>query len=253
MDDERQRGGINDCSMNNDGYIHSHRRDRDHWTWKDPYYRWWADIRYEVNFKPGGTNIKGKHIECGRGQSIRSYASWADRWCVDKNKVRRFFDLLVKHKEISIEVIPNRTIRLTVMNYNYISPCADPYKSTTAKDTEYQRTPSGPLESEKSDPYIPTGTMDTEYQWTPSITKNGPNRRREEVFNSENSSGKKETSSELDLTSQNVKVEAHDNSNMTYGEKQKFILERAEKKKSGRRLFTEEEIANRDTPYDCTH
>ena len=129
--------------MNNDGYIHSHRSDRDHWTWQNPrYYQWWSDIRFEVNYKPGGANIKGKYIECGRGQSIRSVTSWASRWNTNRNTVKRFFKLLVDHKEISIEVIPNRTIRLTVLNYNYYSPSCTTPKPTVSSVSEDRVPPS---------------------------------------------------------------------------------------------------------------
>lgn len=90
----------------------------EHWIWKDPVkLKWWLDILMTVNFKDAKILIGNQVVECKRGQSLLSLQSWADRWKVDKSKVRRFFILLQSEKIIDTESV-QKTTRLTVLKYD---------------------------------------------------------------------------------------------------------------------------------------
>lgn len=100
------------------GWIKIDRGIKDHWLWKDPIkFQWWIDIILTVNFKDTKINIGNRVVECKRGQSLLSLQSWADRWKVDKSKVRRFFVLLQDCKIINTESVQKTTL-LTVLNYD---------------------------------------------------------------------------------------------------------------------------------------
>jgi hypothetical protein len=104
--------------MATNGWIKIDRAITKHWLWKDPIkLKWWLDIIISVNFKDYKELVGGQVIECKRGESLLSLQSWADRWVVDKSKVRRFFILLQKEKIIDIDSV-QKTTRITVLNYD---------------------------------------------------------------------------------------------------------------------------------------
>lgn len=100
------------------GWIKIDRNIVNHWLWKDPIkLKWWIDILMTVNFKDAKVLLGNQVVECKRGQSLLSLQSWADRWKVDKSKVRRFFILLQSEEIINTESV-QKTTRLTVLKYD---------------------------------------------------------------------------------------------------------------------------------------
>ena len=185
------------------------------------------DILLDVNYKPDHFNVDGKLILCGRGQSVKSLHSWAQRWSVNRNVARKFFRLLAREGMISMENI-KRTTRLTVLSYNNFQKSMTqptPSISESCRDAvpnphptyDKIRTQLTPSESESN--------KDT----VPNLKKIlYPNRSNEEVFNQENSSEKKS------CLKKNIEKEFE--------------------------MFTESEEAkilmfspDRQTPYDPTH
>ena len=111
------------------GWILIHRRIQDNWLWqKRPFTEGqaWIDMLLMVNHKQESVLIKGAYYECGRGESMRSLDSWAERWGWHRSKVRRFFDKLEKHGTI-VRIKPTctatrketpKTTHLKIVNYD---------------------------------------------------------------------------------------------------------------------------------------
>lgn len=100
-----------------EGWIKIHRGLSSHWIWKDSdKLKWWLDILLQVNHAPSKVNIGNQLYECGRGQSVMSLGTWANRWGVSKDKARNFLVLLEKDGMISHESL-GKTTRITVCNY----------------------------------------------------------------------------------------------------------------------------------------
>jgi len=102
------------------GWIKIHRQIRNHWVFKNAnYFKAWVAIILEVNHKPIKIVIEGELIECNRGQSANSLATWVkilgDDWTVQK--IRTFFKLLEKDGMINTEGL-RKTTRITVCNYD---------------------------------------------------------------------------------------------------------------------------------------
>lgn len=100
-----------------DGWIKVYREIKDHWIWKSGKLQWWLDILISVNKEPAKVYIKGKLVECGRGQSVRSLDSWAKDWMVTKKTVKTFFELLEMDTMLETENL-QITTRITVCNYD---------------------------------------------------------------------------------------------------------------------------------------
>jgi hypothetical protein len=101
-------------------WIKLSRKIRTHWVYKDAdYFKAWVTILTEVNFKPVKVLIQGELLECNRGQSVNSLATWVsilgDEWTIQK--FRTFIKLLEKDEMINIEGL-RKTTRLTVCNYD---------------------------------------------------------------------------------------------------------------------------------------
>lgn len=104
--------------MAKEGFILLHRRITESWIWNDPIkLKWWLDILLTVNHADTKVLVKGKLIECHRGQSVMSLDAWAARWKVSKSTVLRFFELLKKDEKIETQ---NETVttRITVCKYD---------------------------------------------------------------------------------------------------------------------------------------
>ena len=100
-----------------EGWIKIHRQIKDHWLWRsDRRLKWWIDILLTVNHNDSKVLIKGKLIECKRGQSIRSLETWAKEWNVTKGAVRDFFKLLESDQMLYTESL-QITTRITVCKY----------------------------------------------------------------------------------------------------------------------------------------
>jgi len=99
------------------GFIKLYRGVNQHWLWGDAEkLKWWIDILFEVNYEPKKVLIGGTLIQCERGQVLYSLQTWATRWRVDVNKVRRFFSLLESDGMIETKSA-GKTTCLTVCNY----------------------------------------------------------------------------------------------------------------------------------------
>lgn len=116
------------------GWIKLHRQIRSHWVFKNAnYFKAWVVIISEVNHKSTKVIIEGELIECKRGQSINSLATWVkilgDDWTIQK--LRTFLKLLEKDEMINTEGL-RKTTRLTVCNYeSYQSEQQGDNKETT--------------------------------------------------------------------------------------------------------------------------
>jgi hypothetical protein len=100
-----------------DGWVKIHRQIKDHWLWKSKIRLvWWIDILLTVNHADSKILIKGKLLECKRGQSLRSLETWAKDWNVTKGAVRDFFKLLESDQMLYTENL-QVTTRLTVCKY----------------------------------------------------------------------------------------------------------------------------------------
>lgn len=102
------------------GWIKLHRQIRNHWVFKNAnYFKAWVVIISEVNHQSSKVLIEGELIECKRGQSINSLATWVSilghDWTIQK--LRTFLKLLEKDGMINTEGL-RKTTRLTVCNYD---------------------------------------------------------------------------------------------------------------------------------------
>ena len=99
-------------------WIRLHRQIKSHWIWSDPKrLQWWIDILLCVNHAKNRVLIKGKLIDCARGQSVKSLDTWASEWKTTKKTVANFFKMLEKDRMITIENVTVST-RITVCKYD---------------------------------------------------------------------------------------------------------------------------------------
>lgn len=143
------------------GWIKLYRDITDHWIWKSQNrFQWWIDILLTVNHADSKVLIRGKLVECKRGQSVMSLETWAKRWNVTKKTVKDFFDLLQKDSMLVYENI-QITTRITVCNYGI-------YQSeVNGQETDSKRPVNG------------QETVTTPKQEGIRITKNDKNEKRE--------------------------------------------------------------------------
>lgn len=103
------------------GWIKLHRSCLDHWLYTEyrPLTRReaWETILFTVNYEPSKCLIRGQLYDCGRGQSLLSLQSWAEKFVWSVKQVRTFFSLLEKDEMIKVEGL-QYTTRLTVCNYD---------------------------------------------------------------------------------------------------------------------------------------
>ncbi|HEC44793.1 MAG TPA: hypothetical protein ENI20_18415 [Bacteroides sp.] len=190
--------------MNNRGYISINRTIREHWIWKDPYYRWWCDLLMEAKYKPDPVKIGWKMIPCGRGQIVCSQRFFSSRWNVDRSNVRRFLDLLLKHEMISIEPLKGCS-RMTVLNYEKYQYLVTHLTSSETEPSRDERPTSDPPEPEIMTHLTDSKTEPSRDDRPTQSKENDPNINKEDSCLREKISS---LSFELDQTSQNVKVEA---------------------------------------------
>jgi len=103
------------------GWISVYRQVQDHWLYQErrkfSRFEAWIDMLLTVNHSPRKVVLGNQIIDCGRGQSILSLDSWAQRWKWDKSAVRRFFEMLKKDHMIETENI-SKTTRITICKYD---------------------------------------------------------------------------------------------------------------------------------------
>ena len=104
------------------GWISLHRKIQDNKLWKEPRVfskaEAWIDILMEVQHseKQKEIMIKNMTITCGRGQSIKSIQTWAERWTWTRSAVQRFLQWLKREEMVTLENL-RKTTRLTVCKY----------------------------------------------------------------------------------------------------------------------------------------
>lgn len=120
------------------GWIRLDRHIQRHWIWSDPdNLRAWISILMNVNYEPSKVLIRGKLLNCGVGESVRSLDSWGTlfgSW--SKKRVSRFFKLLEKDEMIVTESV-TVTTRLRVCNYSE-------YQNVGHVDAPTEETPAHP-------------------------------------------------------------------------------------------------------------
>lgn len=128
-----------------DGWIKLHRSALDHWLYTEyrPLTRReaWETILFTVNFEPSKSLIRGQLYECGRGQSLLSLQSWAEKFVWSVKQVRTFFSLLEKDGMIITEGL-QYTTRLTVCKYDYYQGEGQTEGTPAADEGQTEGTPA---------------------------------------------------------------------------------------------------------------
>lgn len=134
------------------GWIKIHRKIEDHWLYKNSQYlHWWIDILLCANYEDRKVLIKGKLMQCNRGETLYSFDTWAKRWNVNKSAVRRFLQMLETDEMI---VLKSETVttRLTVCNYDSYQDERNAGETQTKRKrnaSETQMTPREEIEEDK--------------------------------------------------------------------------------------------------------
>lgn len=134
------------------GWIKIHRKIEDHWLYKNSQYlHWWIDILLCANYEDRKVLIKGKLMQCNRGETLYSFDTWAKRWNVNKSAVRRFLQMLETDEMI---VLKSETVttRLTVCNYESYQDernAVETQKKRRRNANETQTTPREEREEDK--------------------------------------------------------------------------------------------------------
>ena len=114
----------------------------DHWLYKEhrPMTRReaWETMLLLANYEPTKVMIHGTLYECGRGQSLLSIGSWADKFLWSIKQVRTFFNLLEKDGMITVEGL-RHTTRLTICNYGLYQDKGRTEGTTEGEQREQQR------------------------------------------------------------------------------------------------------------------
>ena len=132
------------------GWIKLHRKITCHWIFQKPeYLHAWITILLKVNHSDKKVLIQGELIECGRGQSLNSLATWTGLfgrgWTIQKT--RTFFKLLKNDNMINIEGL-RKTTRLTVCNYDSYQ---DEQHTNNTQTTRKQHTDNTQITTNKND------------------------------------------------------------------------------------------------------
>ncbi|MCK5017402.1 MAG: hypothetical protein KAS32_10080 [Candidatus Peribacteraceae bacterium] len=104
------------------GYIALYRKIQDHPFYKErrkfSKYEAWIDLLMEAQHKeePREVILGMNSLVCNYGESLKSTRNWAGRWSWSQSKVKRFFKLLVKMKQIC-QKSETVTTRITILNY----------------------------------------------------------------------------------------------------------------------------------------
>ena len=136
-----------------EGWIKLYRQSLDHWLYKTnkPKTRReaWEDMLMIVNYEPKKVLIRGQLYECGKGQSLLSLESWAEKFNWSKQQVRTFFELLKNDAMINIEGL-QYTTRITICNYELYQPTVTHEKHTKQlTNTHTDNTPPTPTKESK--------------------------------------------------------------------------------------------------------
>lgn len=106
--------------MSNNGWICLHRDIQTHWLFnfdEPDKFMAWCDLLMSANHEDRKFMIKGRLIECKRGQVCMSQVTLQKRWKMSQNKVKRLLVLLKNDAMIDFETNDLTTI-ITICNYN---------------------------------------------------------------------------------------------------------------------------------------
>lgn len=106
--------------MANDGFICLHRSIQAHWLFnfdEPDKFAAWCDLLMSANHEDRKFMIKGRVVECKRGQVAMSQVTLQNRWSMSQNKLKRFLVLLKNEAMIDFETNDLTTI-ITICNYN---------------------------------------------------------------------------------------------------------------------------------------
>lgn len=122
-----------------DGWIKLHRKIQDHWIYQEKRkfsrYEAWLDMMMMANHKDNKFLLGNELIEVKKGQFITSEIKLMDRWDWGKNKLRLFFDLLVKDGMI-IKKSDRKRTTITICNYSIYHDS----EINNGLQTDYERT-----------------------------------------------------------------------------------------------------------------
>ena len=102
------------------GWIPLFRELKNHWLWdfKNPDKALaWIDMLMMANYEDNQFMIKGKVINCKRGQLAVSQVTLQKQWNMSQNKLKRFLVLLKNERMIDFETNKLTTI-ITICNYS---------------------------------------------------------------------------------------------------------------------------------------
>lgn len=104
----------------NRGWICLHRDIQEHWLFnfdEPDKFMAWIDLLMSANHEDNKFMIKGRIIECKRGQIAMSQLTLQKRWKMSQNKLKRFLVLLKNEGMIDFETNDVTTI-ITICNYS---------------------------------------------------------------------------------------------------------------------------------------
>ncbi|WP_227260558.1 GntR family transcriptional regulator [Enterococcus durans] len=123
-----------------EGWIKLHRSITENWIWDNPQYlKWWLDLILMANHKEKKILFNGSFKNVGVGERITSEQKLAERWGVSRNTVRRFLNLLVEDKMISIEKSRQKGTTYKVNNYAVYQGFSEEKKHQTEQRNEHQK------------------------------------------------------------------------------------------------------------------
>ena len=153
-----------------EGWIKLHRGLQEHWLWTEEreYSKAeaWLDLIMSANYKARSLMIKGKLIDCKRGQLAYSLETLSKRWNWNKSRVRRFLDTLKRQQMIDTQSETVTTL-ITICKYETYQADADTNDTQTKRGRNGGDTPATPREESKkvisnnNTPISPEGELDT--------------------------------------------------------------------------------------------
>jgi hypothetical protein len=135
-----------------EGWIKLHRGLQEHWLWTEEreYSKAeaWLDLIMSANYKARSLMIKGKLIDCKRGQLAYSLETLSKRWNWNKSRVRRFLDTLKRQQMIDTQSETVTTL-ITICKYETYQADADTNDTQTKRRRNGGDTPATPREESK--------------------------------------------------------------------------------------------------------
>ncbi len=131
------------------GFVKHHRSFMDAELYEDDQkVKVYMTILLSVKYKHESWIYKGVQYHCGPGQMVTSYEGLAAR-CksknIDKSKVRRILDYMVKHGYITLETRYRQSIKITLCDWNTTQARLDEPTQETAQEPTQEPNPETPI------------------------------------------------------------------------------------------------------------